>query len=155
MDESRIRELVRRLDSSNASDEAEAWAELKPLGEAVVPYLAEAFSGARRWQQRVSLVFHAIRFARTGDAAFQLALTALGDRSYMVRYRACGLLAYSLRRDALPALEPLLSHADERTAEDARAAVDAVKQRNHHFFVDRTHSGRAFWVVNPEDEHSR
>jgi hypothetical protein len=154
MDDAHIRALVARLDSSNAADEGAAWSELRPLGDAVVPYLAAAFTEARRWQQRVSLVFHAIRFARTSDPAFRLGLTALGDRSYMVRYRACGLLAYSMRREAASALEPLLTHRDARTVEDARAAIDAIARKNHHYFVDRTHSGRSFWVVNPEDERT-
>lgn len=154
MDESRIHQLVARLDSANSADEAEAWSELKPLGEAVVPHLANFFPRARRWQQRVSLVFHAIRYARQSDAAVQLGLIALNDRSYMVRYRACGLLAYSLRADARPALQKLLTHEDARTVEDARAAVDAVSHKNHHYFVDRTHTGRSFWVVNPEDQPS-
>jgi hypothetical protein len=41
-----------------------------------------------------------------------------------------------------------------RTVEDARAAIDAIARKNHHYFVDRTHSGRSFWVVNPEDERT-
>ena len=152
MVEERIRRLVARLDIGNAPDEETAWSELKPLGAAVVAWLADFFPRARRWQQRVSLVFHSIRHARESDAAFQLGLNALNDRSYMVRYRACGLLAYSLRRDARPALEALLTHQDSRTIEDVRGALDAIARGNHHCFVDRTHSGRSFWVVNPEDQ---
>lgn len=152
MDEAYIRALVARLDTANPSDEAAAWSELKALGEGAVPYLAEHFPRARRWQQRVSLVFHSIRFARVSEAALQLGLAALDDRATLVRYRACGLLAYAQRREAVPALEKLLAHADGRTVEDARAAIDALNRKNHHYFVDRTHSGRAFWVVNPEDQ---
>lgn len=150
MDEARIRRLVQQLgdDVSTADD---AWSELRELGADVVPHLATCYPTARRWQQRTALVFHAIRYARTSEEAFQLGLTALADRSYMVRYRACGLLAYSLRRDAIPALEELLTHRDKRTVEDARAALDAIKRRNHHLFVDRDHSGRSFWEVNPGD----
>ena len=152
MDDARIRALVAQLDIANPAEENAAWNELKSLGDSVVPHLADQYPRARRWQQRVALVFHSIRFARQSNAAFQLGLNALDDRSYMVRYRACGLLAYSLRREALPALQKLLAHSDTRTVEDARAAMEAVTRNNHHYFVDRTHSGRSFWVVNPEDE---
>jgi len=61
------------------------------------------------------------------------------------------LLAYSLRKDALAKLRPLLQHSDPRTREDARAAIDAIEKRNHHLYVDRDHSGRARWVVNEGD----
>jgi hypothetical protein len=152
MNEDEIRGLVARLDIANPADEQAAWDALKGMGDAVVPWLADFFPRARRWQQRVALVFHSIRYARTSEAAVQLGLAALSDKSYMVRYRACGLLAYSLRRDALPALQKLATHSDARTVEDARAAIDAITRKNHHYFVDRTHSGRSFWVVNPEDQ---
>jgi hypothetical protein len=152
MEESRIRALVAQLDISRQPDEQAAWNELKALGKDVVPYLADAFPHARRWQQRVAFVFHSIRFARDSEPAYQLGLLALSDRSSMVRFRACGLLAYSLRRDALPALKKLLDHSDARTVEDARAAIDALTHNNHHYFVDRTHTHRSFWVVNPEDQ---
>jgi hypothetical protein len=70
----------------------------------------------------------------------------------MVRYRACGLCAYSLRQEALPSLQSLLSHKDGKTVEDAVAAIEAIEQQNHHLFVDRTHSGRSFWIVNESDQ---
>lgn len=152
MDEAHIRALVARLDTANPSEEQAAWSALKPLGEGVVPHLADHFPRARRWQQRVSLVFHSIPFARVSEAAYRLGLAALDDRSTLVRYRACGLLAYAQRRDAIPALDKLRAHSDARTVEDANAAIDALKRKNHHYFVDRTHSGRSFWVVNPEDQ---
>ena len=147
MDEIEIRRLVADLDTAKVDHEARAWATLRALGSEVVPYLEEAYPKASRWQRRLSLVFHAIPFARTSEAAFRLAVAALNDRSHVVRWRACGLLAYSQRRDALPALKPLLRHADARTAADARAAVDAIQERNHHLFVDRDRTGRVFWEV--------
>ena len=63
-----------------------------------------------------------------------------------------GGLAYALRADALPALESLLQHADSRTREDAHRAIDAIRNQNHHCFVDRDRSGRSFWVVNEADK---
>ena len=151
MTEERIKEIVSRLETTKSLEEEAAWGELKSLGAAVVPYLAEAFPLMRKSQGRVSCVFHSIRYARTSDAAFRLGVAALSDRATLVRYRACALLAYSLRPDAIPHLRPLLEHGDDKTVADARAAIDSIEHRNHHYFVDRDHSGRSFWNVNPED----
>jgi hypothetical protein len=142
-----IRAQVSRLDTTSAAEEQQAWAQLRGIGAAVVPYLAAAYPSFRKWQGRASLVFHSIRYARESDDAFRLAVEALSDKAAQVRHRACGLLAYSQRKDAVPHLKPLLGHADARTVEDAKAAVDAITRRNHHFFVDRGHTGRAFWQV--------
>ena len=148
--EQHARELAELV--ATASPESEtAWQELKVLGVDVVPFLAEAFPKTRTWQGRVALLFHCIRFARSSGAAFDLGLRGLQDRSYMVRYRACGLLASSLRRDALPHLKPLLAHGDKRTIEDATATIAAITSQNHHRFVDRSNSGSTFWEVNPGD----
>lgn len=92
-------------------------------------------------------MFRIIRYGRTSEVAFQLGLAGLCDRATIVRYRACGVLAYSLRRDALPHLEALLGHPDHKTVEDARAAIDAIKRKNHHYFVDRDHTDQIFWEV--------
>ena len=151
MDTSQIRQLVRQLDTPKARGEEEAWGQLKPLGQDVVPYLAEFYPQARKWQGRVALLFHSIRYARTSEAAFQLGVAGLRDKASMARYRACGLLAYSLREDAIPYLEELLHHQDSKTVADAKAAIDAIRQKNHHYFIDRTHSGTSFWNVNPAD----
>ena len=117
----------------------------------VVPYLLEAYRTFRKSKGRVSLVFHAIRHARTSEEAFRLGIEALSDKATLVRYRACGLVAYSQRPEAIPHLKALLTHADARTVEDARAAIDAISSRNHHYFVDRGHSGRSFWQVTEGD----
>jgi hypothetical protein len=57
------------------------------------------------------------------------------------------LLAYSLRYEAISHLEELLSSREARTIADAHAAIDAIDQQNHHFFIDRNHSGRVFLRV--------
>jgi hypothetical protein len=142
---------IARLDTRGGDDSDAAWAELRPLGEHVLPHLLEAYRRAKRGELRVAFVFHAIRFARASDVAVALGLAALKDRAMVVRYRACGLLAYSLRRDALPDLRALLTHADARTVADAKAAIDAIEHQNHHLFVDRAHSGRVFWEVVSSD----
>ena len=146
-----IRALVLHLDTTIARDEEETWEQLRSLGVAVVPYLLEAYRTFRKSKGRVSLVFHAIRYARTSEEAFRLGIEALSDKATLVRYRACGLLAYSQRPDAIPHLKAMLTHPDARTAEDARAAIDAISRGNHHYFVDRDHTGRSFWQVNEGD----
>jgi hypothetical protein len=152
LNQTEIRKLVKALDISNSKQAEGAWLQLKPLGEAVVPYLAEYYPLARKWQCRVALVFHSIRYARTSETAFQLGITALNDRATLVRYRACGLLAYSLRKEAIPYLKSLLKHKDSKTVEDAAAAINAIQKQNHHYFVDRNNTGKVFWEVNQGDK---
>jgi hypothetical protein len=143
--------LITEMDTANAVQSENAWTHLRGLGEDIVPFLAKAYPTFRKSQGRVALLFHALRYARSSECAFQLGLAALGDRATLVRYRACGLLAYSLRREALPRLTNLLVHTDSKTVDDAKAAIDAVQRQNHHYFVDRTHSGRSSWQVNEYD----
>ncbi|MCZ7648620.1 MAG: hypothetical protein M5U26_25730 [Planctomycetota bacterium] len=146
-----IRAQVRLMDTPVTAQADEAWGQLRELGAEVVPYLVEAYPTFRKQQGRVALVFHAIRFARVCEDAYRLGLAALNDKAAQVRYRACGLLAYAQRPEALPALKALLSHPESRTVEDAKAAIDAIQRRNHHYFVDRNHTGRSFWRVNEGD----
>jgi hypothetical protein len=152
MDSETLREMVSKLDVAGVAALEAAWAPLREHGVDVVPWLLDAFPSFRTWQGRSALVYHAVRYARSSEEAFQLGVLGCRDRSYVVRYRACGLLAYSQRTDALGHLEPLLSHRDTRTVEDARAATDAIESRNHHYFIDWSHSGRSFWRVNDGDE---
>jgi hypothetical protein len=151
MEEREIRHLIAALDTDEAGKAEKAWALLRPLGPAILPYFLEAFPKTKKWKGRVSLVFHSIRYGRSHPEAFELGVKALTDKSTLVRYRACGVLAYSLRKDALPHLEGLLGHPDKKTAEDAKAAIDAIRNKNHHYFIDRDHTGKVFWQVNEED----
>ena len=155
MDSLEIQAAVQKLNTKQALDEEEAWAELRTLGIEVVPYLLRAYPSFGKWQGRVSLVYHSVKFARISEEAFQLGIQALEDRATLVRYRACSLLAYSLRRDAINPLKPLLDHSDSKTAQDARAAIAAIRRQNHHFFIDRTRSGNTFWQVNDDDAPTR
>jgi hypothetical protein len=147
-----IQRAVALLDTTSSLDEEAAWSQLRPLGPDVVPFLRDFFPRCRSWQGRASLVFHSVRFARTSGDAFDLGVGALQDRSTVVRYRACGLVAYSLRHDALGPLKSLLGHRDPRTVADATAAIAAIEYQNHHLFVDRDGSGRTRWVVNEGDD---
>jgi hypothetical protein len=117
----------------------------------LIPVLAEAYTKFRRAEVRSVLLFWLLRYARRYDAVVQLARSSLYDRAYLVREYACSILAYSLRDDVVADLETLLSHRDPRTRENAVAAVDAIRSKNHHFYVDRNHTGYSYWVVNPDE----
>jgi hypothetical protein len=82
------------------------------------------------------------KFSREKDVAFGMGIIAVQDRAYDVRHYGCALLAYSLRTKAFSTLAPLLRHADRRTVEDAKAAIGAIKSKNHCFFRDRDHRGK-------------
>jgi hypothetical protein len=148
----RIAEAVGRLDQKNSLAIDYAWASLRPLGFAVVPYLRAAYGGFRHGEGRTALVYYATRYARIGDDAYELGLAALNDRSRQVRYRACGLLAYALRKEALPALQSRVTDPDPLVRDAAHAAIRAIQAGNHHLFVDRSESGRSYWSVNPGDD---
>ncbi len=146
-----IQAEVQLLDSANPAALETAWQHLKPLGGKVLPDLAAAYPTFKTWQGRAALLYYSTPYARTHDESFRLACAALQDRSRVVRYRACGVLAYSLKAAALQPLQPLLTHADRNTVEDAKAAMDAITNGNHHRFMDRSHSGRSFWEVQKGD----
>ena len=143
-----IRDRVKKLDATSNDDCNQAWEQLPALGPALVPYFLEAYRSFRKARGRLELVFHSIQHARTSEEAYQLGIIALSDKATLVRYRACMLLAFSQRREAVPHLELLLGHDDKRTAEDAAAAIDAISNQNHNYFIDRDHTGRMLWHVN-------
>jgi hypothetical protein len=68
---------------------------------------------------------------------------AIRDKSKIVRYRGCMLLAYSQRKDVLSDLKGALQALGKGPGtDDPSAAIDAIESGNHHYFVDRTHSGK-------------
>jgi hypothetical protein len=147
MRDTEIQTLLKALDTTKSLDAEAAWSQLRPLGIDVVPHLVNFYPHAKKWQGRAWLIYQAIRYSRTLDDAFQLGLRALHDKSSVVRYRACSLCAYSLRHEAIPVLKTFLGHQDQKTVEDARAAIDAIQHQNHNYFHDRTHSGQVQWEV--------
>ena len=151
MDDADIRALVATLDTQSKAERDAVWQRLDPLGARALPFLGERFAQAKHLDVRREIAFHCIRHARVDQAAFEIGMLAVADRSGVVRYRGLCVLAYSLRRDALPALGKLLAHPDPKTVADARAGIDAIRSQDHHRFVDRLHSGRTFWEVNPGD----
>jgi hypothetical protein len=147
MNDHEIRALVAAFDAKDSATRDAAWQQLRDLGDRVLPFFEEFFPRASRLEARRDMAFHSIRYARASEIAFRIGLAAIADRSSIVRYRGCCVLAYSLRREALPALQRLLTHSDARTIEDARAAMDAIQSGNHHYFVDRQHTGQMIWEV--------
>ena len=126
-------------------DEWEAWHDLKRQAGAEAPrLLRQHYQNSRKWQARVSCLYHAIAYARHFPEAVQLGREALGDRSKVVRYRACMLLAVSLDKASLPVLRNAETQTgqDEETIGNIRAALKAIENQNHHLFVDRDNSGK-------------
>jgi len=136
-------ELLGRLDGSGSDEE---WAAVMKLRERDdFPHLLlERFRASRAWKARSSCVYHAVRYARQDADAVAIGKEAITDKSKVVRYRGCMLLAYSQKKEMLP----VLKHALEATIDaegkaDLLAAIDAIEHENHNFFVDRKHSGKA------------
>lgn len=148
-----VDELVVALDHKRNADVYAAESRLiKAHGwESLVPGFVAAYPRIRNAAGRNSVLYGLVPFARKRPEVVELAKAALDDPAYMPRMQACSLLAYSLRRDAIPHLKPLLKHRDKKTRDDAKAAIDAIKSQNHHYWLDRSQSGMFLWRVNPED----
>lgn len=116
--------------------------------EPLLPLLIEAYPRIRRGEGRAAILSWLTRYARSRPPVIALAQAALEDRAYLVRERACSILAYSLSADVLPQLALMQDHPDARTRADVAAAMDAISCGNHHFFVDRGHTGSTFWEVS-------
>jgi hypothetical protein len=147
------KEVVNALDKdSNIEIDLALTALFKEHGlEELVPVFIEAFPEIRHGLGRNAILFWLVGFARRRPEVIQLALNALNDSTYLVRMQATRTLAYALREDTIPQLEHLLTHRNKKTRDDALAAIDAIRHKNHHYFFDRKHSGKAFWIENSED----
>lgn len=145
MQDQRVEKLVQAFSTSLRPEIDAAWAVADSMGDDLLLLFAEAFPRIRKSEGRASVMRYVGRFSRESEAAFRMGAVAVQDRAYAVRHYGCALLAYSLRRDSLPILNLLLKHGDRRTVEDAKAAIDAIKSKNHNFFKDRDHSGKILW----------
>ncbi|MEL6371629.1 MAG: hypothetical protein AAFR03_13025 [Pseudomonadota bacterium] len=116
----------------------------------VAKELKSFFQAANSWKARSACVYYAMPFARESNDAFELGIIAVSDKSKIVRERACQLLAYSLRTDALPVLERN-SNLEEFSSSlnDYAAAIDAIKCKNSDYFLDRDHSGMVKMIIKP------
>jgi hypothetical protein len=143
--------VVAAIDNKRQADSDEGTGRLlrKYDLKGLVPVFIAAYPRIKNSAGRNSILFWLIRFARKRPEVVELALGGLRDRAYLVRMQACAILAYSLRRDAIPRLKELLRHSNPETRADAAAAIDAIKNRKHHYWVDRDHSGKVRWEVNP------
>ena len=141
--------LLEKLDGSGSDAEYRAINKLRKLGDDLPALLLKKYTNSKKWGERVSCIYHSIRYARNVDDALKLGVAALNDKSKAVRYRACMLLAYSLKQEVIPALEQAKAATDnEETLKDINAAIDAIKHQNSNYFVDRTHSGTVTFNVN-------
>lgn len=149
MKEVEIIELIKKLDTTNTVEQERYWSEIKELNIDLPKYFLLSYPRFKKWQGRVHLVFHCIKYARKSESAFELGIEALSDKATLVRYRGASLLAYSLRKDAIPHLKKNLGHHDIDTRNDAKRAIKAIKKQNHHLFME----GRATtWNVNQDDD---
>jgi len=144
----RIAILLAMLDGKGSESEWSAIRELRSLGPALAPHLLAHYRSARSWKVRASCVYHSVRYARDSDDALQLGLEAVHDKAKVVRYRACMLLAYSLKRQLLPELRRQRAAATGPDAADLDAAIDAIECQNHNYFVDRDHSGQMTLTIS-------
>lgn len=149
VDQQHIKELLDKLDGSGSDREFDAVKELRRLDSELPKLLLEKYASSKRWQVRSSCVYHAIRYARSSKESVQLGREALFDKSKVVRYRACMLLAYALEESTMVNLKEALDTAkDPETIADIQAAIDAVKNHNSDYFVDRKHTGKIKLRVN-------
>lgn len=149
MDEKDVYKFLEMLDGSGSDVEYEAIEKLRELGRELPAFLLEKYRSSKKWEVRSSCVYHAIRYAREEGDAVQLGIEGLSDKSKVVRYRACMLLAYSLDEKGLPFLEKLEKESKvSETLKDAHAAIDAIKNQCSDFFVDRDHTGDITLRVN-------
>jgi hypothetical protein len=152
-----IDELVALYSQTKGSDVGQAEHRLfQQYGlEPLIPLLASAYPLIRCCSGRARILFWLPRYARKHQEVVSLALSALADRSYIVREYACSILAYSLRPDVIPQLTSLQAHPDLKTRTAAAAAIDSISSKNHHYFVDRKHSGSTFWGASQGDVPKR
>ena len=134
-----IDDKLKNLDGRGSESEYDSVTELSSLGLEFPKLLLVKYKHSQKWGERMSCVYHASKYATTSQDAYDLAVLALKDKSRKVRYEACLLLALAQKPTALKPLEELVN--DEHSSEDAMAAIDAIKHRNHNYFADRNHSG--------------
>lgn len=149
MDTKHIQELMSCIDGSGSDREWEAVEKLRSMELDFPKILRAAFHASQTWKVRSACVYHAIRYARESEDAVALGLAAITDKAKGVRYRGAMLLAYSQRQDTLPALRAAhQAFATAAGAGDLEAAIDAIESQNHHYFLDRGHTGTTTWVID-------
>jgi len=148
----RTEKLLQQLDGKGSEKERAAVHELRDsLGTAFPDKMLSHYRISRIKGIRASCLFYCFPNARTSNAAKELAMLALRDKSKVVRYRACQLLAYSQDRNLLGRIEQLRNSIDAESRPDLDAVLDAISNQNQHFFKDREHSGRIFMELDHDN----
>ena len=111
----------------------------------LVPLYIDAFYKIKKWPGRMCISFLLVRYAKAYRKILELGLHGLNDKSQIVRHHCCAILAYAGCDEYIPPLEKLLNHKNAETREDARAAIDAIKNNDHNLYADRDHTGNVFW----------
>jgi hypothetical protein len=140
--------LARGLDTRSDAEAESYWSQIRARLPAAIPQLIAVFPTIKKYQGRVRIIWGLMRFHNRNDV-YALAIHALQDPSMVVRYRACQLLAFAQRRSAIPFLQALLDHKDQRTVGDARATIDAIVCHNKDYFIDRAHTGQIHMEFYP------
>ena len=140
-----MQELCNLLDDKLFAERNSILLEQKYSLDDLATLYVKVFPKLRRYEGRMCILYRLVSYVRRDSKILDLAVLALSDRARIVRYHACSILAYSLRKEVLPPLESLLSHPDAETQLYAAAAIDAIEHQNHHYFVDIDHSGNVFW----------
>jgi hypothetical protein len=145
----RVEKILQQLDGKGSDKERAAIHELRDsLGTAFPDQMLSHYRNSRLKSIRASCLFYCFPNARTSNAAKELAMLALRDKSKVVRYRACQLLAYSQDRNLLGRIEQVRNSFDAESRPDLEAALDAISNQNQNFFKDREHSGSIFMELD-------
>lgn len=141
-------ELLAILDGKGSEKEHTAISDLSALfGEKLSYHLLELYKVSSKKNIRASCVYYCFDLAKTSADAKKLALLALADKSQIVRYRACQLLAYSQDKSLLKAMDLARKNISKNSVSDLDAAMDAIASQNQHYFRDRQHTGRIFMCI--------
>jgi len=120
---------------------------LAQFGCDIIPHCVNKYLEQPPAEYRAQLVRFVLQYARVDMRSVEFARYALPDKSRKVRFNACAVLAWSLRPTELQFLQPLLSHTDPQTADDARRAIDAIQSQNQ----NRYYPQHSSWGVTPDD----
>jgi hypothetical protein len=144
-----VRAALRRADQPSGDLIEDCWFSpaLRPLEAELLPVVIEQYRSTYHSRARAALIHHVTGLAPTHDAAVELGVEALGDRSVEVRYRACGLLAFSGHPEAAEHLGRLVRSGDEQTARYARAALEADTARDLSPFTALDAPRRRFYTL--------
>ena len=136
-------ELLKVLDLKEDSDVCSNMIELRnKYGlDNLVDLYAQAFYVIKNFPARREIAYWVGRYVKHNENVFNMALLGLNDKSYIVRYHCCGIIAFSQRTDSLDHLNKVKDHKNVKTREDIVAAIDSIQNRNHNYFVDREHTG--------------